>query len=517
MNEDPLPSTPGDFRLEASNLGPLAEAAVDLRPLTVFVGPSNTGKSYLATLLYALHRSFSERFPASPVGRDLFTRLIWGGTDLDEATSRDLRDWLSRAEAEEGAAPFPSSLESAVRRSIEQPLGLAQGLADKVRWCFGVDSLERLVRHGQRAATRVSLRIPRPSSSGNLDYRFNSHSDDISLSGRIGGQPSVFGDCTPDSLESVLKEMQNPLLSLGMVSEPGADRDLDRLLRLLTVRVRQSLLHPFQRSAYYLPADRTGVMHSHRVVVSSLIRSAGSAGLRPTDDLPLLPGVLADFLDQLLTLGRPQALFPAAAVRPSETIQPLAERFEQAVLRGAVRTDSTAANYPEFLYRPAGWRRDLPLTQASSMVSELAPIVLYLRHLVRLGDVLIIEEPEAHLHPAMQVEVTRRLAELVEAGVRIVITTHSEWVLEELANLIRLSQVDDRREPALHPDRVGVWRFHPPEEKDGARVTEIEMGDAGLFEAGYEQVAMEVHNRWADLAGSENPGISSSVVASVRL
>ena len=166
----------GNFRLEARNLGPLAEAKVDLRPLTVFVGPSNTGKSYLATLLYALHRSFSERFPASPAGVDYFTRVVWGGTDLDEATSRDLRDRLSRAEAEEGAAPFPRSLESAVRRSIEQPLGLAQGLADKVRWCFGVDSLERLVRHGQRAATRVSLRIPRPSSSGNLDYRFNSHS-----------------------------------------------------------------------------------------------------------------------------------------------------------------------------------------------------------------------------------------------------------------------------------------------------------------------------------------------------
>ena len=506
MNGDSLPRTWGDFRLEARNFGPLADATVDLRPLTVFVGPSNTGKSYLATLLYALHRAFSERFAASPAGVDYFTRFIWGGTDLDEATSRDLRDWLLRAEAEEGTAPFPRSLESAIRRSIEQPPGLAQGLADKARWCFGVDSLQRLVRHGQRAATRVSLRIPRPSHSGDLDYRFNSQGDDFSFFGRIDGEPSVFGDCTPHSRQSVLEEMRNPLLRLGMVSERGADGDLDQLLHLLTVRVRQSLLHPFQRSAYYLPADRTGVMHSHRVVVSSLIRSAGSAGLRPTDDLPLLPGVLADFLDQLLKLGRPQTLFSSAAVRTSKTIQPLAERLEQAALRGAVRTDSTAANYPEFLYRPAGWRRDLPLAQASSMVSELAPIVLYLRHLVRLGDVLIIEEPEAHLHPAMQVKVTRRLAELVEAGVRVVITTHSEWVLEELANLVRLSQIEDSGETALHPDRVGVWRFHPPEEREGARVTELEMGDAGLFDAGYEQVAMEVHNRWADIAGLANNG-----------
>ena len=47
--------------LEVSNFGPIVEAKIDLRPLTVFVGPSNTGKSYLAILIYALHRFFSGR------------------------------------------------------------------------------------------------------------------------------------------------------------------------------------------------------------------------------------------------------------------------------------------------------------------------------------------------------------------------------------------------------------------------------------------------------------------------
>ena len=57
------------------------------------------------------------------------------------------------------------------------------------------------------------------------------------------------------------------------------------------------------------------------------------------------------------------------------------------------------------------------------MVSELAPVVLYLRHLVQPGELLIIEEPEAHLHPGMQAAFTRELARLVTTGVRIVITT----------------------------------------------------------------------------------------------
>lgn len=46
------------LELEVANFGPIVEAKIDLRPLTVFVGPSNTGKSYLAILIYALHRFF---------------------------------------------------------------------------------------------------------------------------------------------------------------------------------------------------------------------------------------------------------------------------------------------------------------------------------------------------------------------------------------------------------------------------------------------------------------------------
>ena len=58
-NEDMDDLTKQDsLELEVANFGPIVEAKIDLRPLTVFVGPSNTGKSYLAILIYALHRFF---------------------------------------------------------------------------------------------------------------------------------------------------------------------------------------------------------------------------------------------------------------------------------------------------------------------------------------------------------------------------------------------------------------------------------------------------------------------------
>lgn len=48
-----------ELQLAVSNFGPIIEGQISLRPMTVLVGPSNTGKSMLAILLYALHRAFT--------------------------------------------------------------------------------------------------------------------------------------------------------------------------------------------------------------------------------------------------------------------------------------------------------------------------------------------------------------------------------------------------------------------------------------------------------------------------
>ena len=86
----------------------------------------------------------------------------------------------------------------------------------------------------------------------------------------------------------------------------------------------------------------------------------------------------------------------------------LAEVLEADLLSGAILSKNSVTGYPEFSYQPEGWKYELPLMNASSMVSEIAPVVLYLRHVVQRGDLLIIEEPESHLHPAMQVAVHQK-------------------------------------------------------------------------------------------------------------
>ena len=119
------------------------------------------------------------------------------------------------------------------------------------------------------------------------------------------------------------------------------------------------------------------------------------------------------------------------------------------------------------------------------------------------GDLLIIDEPESHLHPAMQVAFARQIAEIVRAGVRVVLTTHSEWVLEELGNVVGRSRLTDRSAGksgigSLDARDVGVWPFESAENGGGATVREIALDtDTGLYPSGFDAVAAALHNEWA--------------------
>ena len=165
-------------------------------------------------------------------------------------------------------------------------------------------------------------------------------------------------------------------------------------------------------------------------------------------------------------------------------------------------------DYPHFTYQPKGWKDSLPLMNTSSMVSELAPVVLVsppCRSARR--NVLIIEEPESHLHPAMQVEFTRQIAALVHAGIRVIVTTHSDWVLETLANLVRLSELPKAQRKGiegadlvLRPDQVGAWLFKSKKSPKGSVVEEIRFDpDAGGLESDYSDVAEQLYNEWATI------------------
>ena len=67
-------------------------------------------------------------------------------------------------------------------------------------------------------------------------------------------------------------------------------------------------------------------------------------------------------------------------------------------------------------------------------------------------DHLTIDEPEAHLHPEMQVRVASFLATLLSHGVRVVLTTHSDFFVSQFNNMIRRGELPASHRQAKSPD-----------------------------------------------------------------
>ena len=88
--------------IAVENFGPIAEANIDLRPLTVFVGPSNTGKTYFATLVYALHGFLDgfSRIPLLNFAGSSFAKVV-SDSDISAnsiASEEEIREIIQKSE-----------------------------------------------------------------------------------------------------------------------------------------------------------------------------------------------------------------------------------------------------------------------------------------------------------------------------------------------------------------------------------------------------------------------------------
>ena len=93
----------------------------------------------------------------------------------------------------------------------------------------------------------------------------------------------------------------------------------------------------------------------------------------------------------------------------------------------------------QLYYIPKGTRRKLTMVESSSSVRSLLDLSFYLSCIVEKGDLLMVDEPELSLHPENQRRIARLFARLANIGVKVFITTHSDYIIKELNTLIMLN------------------------------------------------------------------------------
>jgi hypothetical protein len=457
------------FTIGVKDFGPIKEGILRLRPFTVLVGPNNAGKSYFALLTYALSGA-SGRLPPQFRHRPFFIRRL--SYEPSVHLSQQARAWLidqSKSKVSPKIKDFPDDAREAVYSAIGKALPrLVAGLGHEIQRCFAA-KLQELATTGTSNGFRLRFEQTSPNMTLGIALRKKQL--------RLVDQDWDVSDETID------------LSELRHIAPAHLAQFLDEFL---PAKVMESLFQGLSGSAYYFPAARSGILQGHKALASSIVSRSPLVGIEPFE-IPTLSGVLADFIGNLLRLERRRADRKVAAV---------ARFLEEDACKGKVDLGATdnQFEYPEIYYELAGTK--LPLHRTSSMVSEIAPIILFLKYVVEDTDTLIIEEPEAHLHPDNQRTLATALVRLVRLGVRVMITTHSEYLLHQVSNFIRLDanrslgeKLGYRADDRLSPEEVGAYLFCSPKGRVGTVVQELQVTpEDGIPEFEFVKIAEAIYD-----------------------
>lgn len=249
--------------------------------------------------------------------------------------------------------------------------------------------------------------------------------DEVTLSWRFGGQRSEM------SMQVEQVRVDDHVLdgpeSLRHLVPPDRHDNAEAVVRRL-------------RGLTYLTAERLGPRETYSLKDRQRAEVVGPRGEHavsmlyrmrsdPLDTPLVLPEVPPTGLKQVE--ARMRVFFPGTRI----DVQPVPQA--NAVTLGIRTDDDTGFHRP--MHVGFGLTQVLPLVVAALSSSP--------------GDLLLVENPEVHLHPAGQALMGHFLAEVAATGVQIVLETHSDHVLNGLRRAVKAG--------ILGPELTALHFFRP--------------------------------------------------------
>src|SRR6266567_26640 len=434
------------MKIKFDNFGPIEKAEIEIKPLTIFVGPNNAGKTWTA---YAL---------ASILGPYAF---------------------LSYAEAYiQGDIPnIYETLEIAIEQTIKQ----GATTFDLVQFANDYEEIyfNNLAHYHQGSiADFLSTELA----------TFKNFHVSIELEetkARILEQMLHLG-----LSREIIGAEENPILSIRktsgdkqvvIYSSPNSFPEGTNVEGALSILVRdfvvkvifESIHRAIYPSVRILPTERTTfIAHppGYQLVEKEEIPNQD---IGSQEKLKTAPGSVGYFLSMMKIIGELSGKKQKATKNDQiKKYFQLAQLLETHILGGKLRysqSDSKQYQDKEVLFQlPTG--RQIEVSVASSMVKELSSLLFYLRYLARPRELIIIDEPEMNLHPEAQVKLIEFLSILVNANINVLITTHSPYLIDHLTNLIKANDCENkervkeefylkRADAFIARDKVSVYLF----------------------------------------------------------
>ncbi len=379
------------MKISVKNLGVLKQAEFELGELTLICGCNNTGKTYVTYALFGFLWHWERLLEAKIPNRTIEALLKNGVTRVD-------------------IEPYAMKADDILKRGcLEYTRNLPRVFASKQSRFKG-------------AKFQVALKPAKMSSIKNRDFerKVQSAEDDILLLSKAKGEK--------DLVVSLLMEKGKRALPSEMI-EAVISRGIIELL------FGKFLPQPFIASA-----ERTGAAifrkelnFARNRLLKEMIRSDKNIDpmellFKSYQDYPLPVEVNVDFIRKLEDIAKEDSF--------------LVEKHPQVLddFAAIVGGEYVAGSNDTIYFKPTQKQLKLTMDESSSAVRSLLDIGFYLQHVAKPGDLLMVDEPELNLHPENQRRMARLFVQLVNLGIRVFVTTHSDYIVKELNTLIMLNQ-----------------------------------------------------------------------------
>ena len=459
------------MKITLQNLGVIKEAEIDQKPLTIFVGPNNSGKTWTAYAITSilgpwgftnyskayLKGDIQENYPPLEDFIEQVTKTGTGTFDLAQFVNDYAEIYFNNV-----AHCIPTSIaqfmntELASFENINISIDLAEEKPKMLKQILNLSI--RGGTSGEREKAELTFRKTR----GNKDFIAYTSSQDLSLDESLSSDES-----DENSLEQFPPEI------------------LKDLLTRTVLRTLHRSLYPF---IYVLPTERTTIIvppyQIRKVKAEEMALLEQDVQQRKFRPLSGPIGYLLSMMEKTYETEVSKKMNRNRDAKNNPKIREyifLAKLLEE-IIGGKVSyshptlsATSDRSSVPDITFQPTEESK-LEIAVASSMVKELLPLVFYLRYLAEPNELLIIDEPEMNLHPEAQVKIIEFLALLVNAGLHVLITTHSPYIVDHLANLIKANEVQDkedirdqfflkRTDAFISKDKVMVYLFEQGQAK----------------------------------------------------
>jgi len=420
-----------DLDVDIADFGPISRGRFKIRPLTILIGPNNSGKTYAAMLVHSVLSAHLESATYWLVPRHVNAQIL---KPEFRSLARDLDRLLRKKPNTDGYAVIPSRLVGKicqmafqnVESHFSQTLVSNFGLRPNNLVRIGAKSSNLSMRNSSNFSATISKNVRASHACLKHDYLIKRKTHNFLI------RPAHMIDPKFDGIVSLTNKKVYELFET-------LSKDLPHNLDSGTIALLTMILHiicaldeHFPLNSSYFPAARSGIMHAYKAVVSGSIHPrllSSDTHAQPSG----VSGVLSEFVASAMNTK----LDNGAAFRT------VGESVESNLFEGKILVSDPAVGIPEIFYR--FMKKDIPIHISSSSIAEIAPLSMFLRSGLQKGDMLIIEEPEAHLHPANQIVLARHLVSLIRRGVRILLTTHSVFFLEQLSMFVKLGSLTNEQ------------------------------------------------------------------------